>query len=531
MASLAPHVRGTDFDAIVVGAGHNGLTAAALLQRAGLRTLCLESKLYAGGMASTVELFDGYQFEIAGSLQLTTSATVSRDLGLDSLPTVDLDVMSVSLRGIGDDPVVYYTDPMKLLTHLNEVHGAEAVNGMAGLMAWSQAPARALGRFDAGRPPKTLDEMYACATNEFERSTITDMLFGSVSDVLDRYLPDKEKHGALRGMLAFLAVNTTYRGPATPGTAAAFAFGLAVPDENAVLTKKLRGGIGALTTHIRELFTSGGGKLRLRTKVEEIQVAGGRVTGVQTEDGSTITAPIVVSSIAPDVTMTRLVDPNAVPADVRERLSRTDHRGSYLQMHFALDGIPEFAAPYELLNDPAMQANIGLFSTPEELQQQWEDCRRGVVPADPAVALQIPSVHDPALAPEGKHAASAFALWFPIEGDNYDYGRMKAEMGQRVIDKICRIAPDFERRITLHTTFTPKHMGTMFGAPGGDYCYGLLHPDQIGINRPGPTGFVDQPIGITGLYLASAGCYGGPGITFIPGYNAAQQALAYASAN
>ncbi|HZQ33616.1 MAG TPA: NAD(P)/FAD-dependent oxidoreductase [Mycobacterium sp.] len=513
------------YDAIVIGAGHNGLTAAAMLQRAGLRTLCLESKLYAGGMASTVELFDGYQFEIAGSLQLTTSAVVSAELGLDALPTVDLDVMSVSLRGVGDSPVVYYTDPMKLLTHLNEEHGAEAVNGMAGLMAWSQAPARALGRFDAGLPPKSLDEMYACATNEFERSTITDMLFGSVSDVLDRYLPDREKHGALRGMLAFLAVNTTYRGPATPGTAAAFAFGLAVPNENAVLTKKLRGGIGALTSHLQQLFVSRGGELRLRTKVEEIVLVDGRVAGVRTEDGTTINAPIVVSGIAPDVTLTRLVDSNALAADVRERFSRTDHRGSYLQMHFALDGIPEFAAPYELLNDPEMQANIGMFSTPEELQQQWEECRRGIVPADPAVALQIPSVHDCELAPEGKHAASAFSLWFPIEGDNYDYGQLKKEMGQRVIEKICRIAPNFERLITLHTTFTPRHMGTMFGAPGGDYCYGLLHPDQIGINRPGPTGFVDQPIGIGGLYLGSAGCYGGPGITFIPGYNAAKEAL------
>ena len=149
--------------------------------------------------------------------------------------------MSVSLRGVGDDPLVYYTDPMKLMTHINEVHGAEAVNGLAGLMAWCQAPTRALGRFDAGQPPKTLDEMYACATNEFERSTITDLLFGSVTDVLDHYLPDKEKHGALRGMLSLLAVNTTYRGPATPGTAAALAYGFAVPDENALLIKKLRG--------------------------------------------------------------------------------------------------------------------------------------------------------------------------------------------------------------------------------------------------------------------------------------------------
>jgi phytoene dehydrogenase-like protein len=518
----------SDFDAIVIGAGHNGLTAAALLQKAGLRTLCLESKLYAGGMASTVELFDGYRFEIAGSLQLTTSAVVSHELGLDSLPTVDLDVMSVSLRGVGDEPLVYYTDPMKLLTHLGEVHGAEAVNGMAGLMAWSQAPARALGRFDAGQPPKTLDEMYASATNEFERSTITDMLFGSVTDVLDRYLPDREKHGALRGMLALLAVNTTYRGPATPGTAAAFAFGLAVPNENAVLTRKLRGGIGALTKHLEQLLISNGGELRLRTKVEEILLADGRVAGVRTEDGATFGAPIVISAVAPDLTVNAMVDPAAVPADVRERFSRVDHRGSYLQMHFALDGIPEFVAPYEMLNDPGLQANIGMFSTPEELQQQWEDCRNGIVPADPAVALQIPSVHDSDLAPPGKHAASVFSLWFPIETDapDYDYGRMKAEMGQRVIDKVCRIAPNFESLITLHTTFTPKHMGTMFGAPGGDYCYGLLHPDQIGVNRPGPTGYAHQPIGIDGLYLANAGCYGGPGITFIPGYNAAKQAVA-----
>ncbi|MDY6999699.1 MAG: NAD(P)/FAD-dependent oxidoreductase [Actinomycetota bacterium] len=515
----------TDFDAIVVGAGHNGLTAAALMQQAGLQTVCLDSKLYAGGMASTVELFDGFRFEIAGSVQVPTSAVVSDALGLGELPTVDLEVMSVQLRGVGDDPVIYYTDPMKLLTHLNEVHGAEAVNGMAGLMAWCQAPTRALGRFDAAQPPKSLDEMYACATNEFERQAITDMLFGSVTDVLDRFLPDKEKHGALRGMLAFLAVNTTYRGPGTPGSAAALAFGLAVPDENATLIKKFHGGMGAVTEHLLAMFTSAGGELRLRTKVDEIVVDAGRVTGVRLDDGSTLSAPVVVSAVAPDVTVNNLVDAHALPPDIRERFSHIDHRGSYLQMHFALDGPPTFAEPYEVLNDPDYQSAIGLFSTPEDLQKQWEDSARGVVPADPAIALQIPSANDAALAPAGKHAVSAFSLWFPI-GDDLNYGEMKAEMGRRVIEKITRLAPDFESLILRHTTFTPKHMGTMFGAPGGDYCHGLIHPEQMGPNRPGPKGFSGQPIPLDGLYLASAGCHGGPGITFIPGYNAAQQVLA-----
>lgn len=514
-----------DYDAIVIGAGHNGLAAAALLARAGMRTLCLEAKRYAGGMASTVELFDGYRFEIAGSLQFPTSAVVSTELGLDTLPTVELEVMSVSLRGIGDPPVVYYADPMKMLAHLGEVHGADAVAGMAGLMAWSLAPTRALGRFDAGRPPRTLDEMYACATTESERAAIDDLLFGSVSDVLDRYLPDRDKHGALRGMLAFLAVNTTYRGPETPGSAAALAYGLAVPDENAMLMKKLVGGIGALTEHLHTMLTDAGGELRLRSSVDRISVDGGRITGVRLEDGTTITAPVVVSAIAPDTTVAKLIDPEALPAEVRERFTRIDHRGSYLQMHFALDGAPTFEAPYEMLNDPEMQAAIGLFSTPEELQQQWQDARRGIVPADPAIAFQIPSAHDSTLAPAGKHAASAFALWFPVEESATGYGELKAEMGRRVIEKIARLAPDFERRIIRHTTFTPRHMGTMFGAPGGDYCHGLIHPEQMGPNRPGPKGYVGQPIPIDGLYLGSAGCHGGPGITFIPGYNAAKAVL------
>src|SRR6202000_1589197 len=182
----------SDYDAIVIGAGHNGLATAVLLQKAGLRTLCMESKLYAGGMASTVELFDGYHFEIAGSVQFPTAPVVREQLGLDTIPSLDLEVMSVALRGVGDDPMVQYSDPIKLFTHLNEVHGADAVNGMAGLMGWAQAPNRALGRFDAGAPPKTLDEMYACATNEFERSAIDDMLFGSGTAVAYRCVPARE---------------------------------------------------------------------------------------------------------------------------------------------------------------------------------------------------------------------------------------------------------------------------------------------------------------------------------------------------
>ena len=110
-----------------------------------------------------------------------------------------------------------YSDPERLLEHLGETLGIEAVLGMAEVAAWAEAPARAIGRFDVRRGPRSLDEMWDCATNETEREALRIAFFGSVMDVIDRYLPDKSKHAPVRSMLSFLSVNSTFRGPATPG--------------------------------------------------------------------------------------------------------------------------------------------------------------------------------------------------------------------------------------------------------------------------------------------------------------------------
>jgi phytoene dehydrogenase-like protein len=372
-------------------------------------------------------------------------------------------------------------------------------------------------------PPRTVDQMFAEANSEKERQAIQDMLFGSCMDVLDRFFPDPEKHKMLRAMLAFLAVNSTYKGPWTPGSATCLAFALAsTPDTR--LLKKLDGGIGALGQHVQRLFERHGGEVRLKTKVERILTDGGRVTGVELKGGEVITAPMVLSNIDPGVTLEQLLDCD-IPEPMRERLGNVDHRAAYVQMHFALDGLPEYAAPYEFLNKPEMQASLSYFASAEDMQRHFEDCRRGILPEDPSFGAQIPTIYDPSMAPPGKHAMSAFAFYFPVEADPSLHGRLKDEMAQKVIDKLTRLAPNFPDILIRHTTFASFHYDTMFSAPAGDFCQGLIHPDLMGQFRPMPKGWIDMPLPVDGLYLSGAGCHGGPGVTFTPGYNAGYEAL------
>jgi phytoene dehydrogenase-like protein len=515
----------TDYDAIVIGAGHNGLTAAAVLQRAGARTLVLEKNKYAGGMASTVELFDGYRFEIAGSVLFPMPPEIFDDLGLEACPTIETEIMSVNIGGPGDEPMVFYSDPEQMLNHVAEKHGAEAMMGMAELLMWTEAPARAMGRFDLRTPPRTLDEMYACARDEKERQAITDIVFGSAMDVLGRFFPDKEKHRMLRALLSFLAVNSTYKGPFTPGSAWCLAFALAQPPGGSRLLNKLDGGIGAITRHVQGLVEAHGGEVRLKTPVARITTEGTRVTGVELKDGTRISAPMVLSNLDPGVTFAKLLDPEVVPGRVLERVGQVDHRAAYVQMHFALDGLPEYAPPFDWLNEPEMQASLSCFASAESMQRDFEGCRSGLLPEDVSFGAQIPTIHDPSLAPPGKHAMSAYAFYFPVEADSSEHGRLKDEMAAAVIAKMTRLAPNFPDVLLRHTTFASFHYDTMFGAPGGDFCHGLIHPDLMGPFRPMPGGWLDLPHGIEGLYLAGAGCHGGPGVTFIPGWNAGHDAL------
>jgi phytoene dehydrogenase-like protein len=506
-----------DYDAIVIGAGHNGLTAAAVMARGGMRVLCLEKNHFVGGMASTTELIRGYRFELAGSIQFPIPNEIYDDLGLASCPIYEPEVQSASVGESGRPPIFLYSNPERLLEHLGETLGFDAVLGMAEVAAWAEAPARAIGRFEVRKPPKSLDEMWACASNEKEREAINVAMFGSVMDVIDRYVPDKEAHAPVRSMLSFLSVNSTYRGPATPGSAMCLAFALASPGD--VTMAKVRGGIGTISDHVRRLFEANGGELRRHTKVSKIVVDGGLVKGVELAEGEVITAPIVVSNLDPTATFTQLLDAAALPDGFVERVARIDHRAAYFQAHFALNGLPEYASPYEELNGAENSQNVTFFGTAEQMQLDYEGCVRGLVPSSPSFNLQIPTLNDPSLAPEGKHAASSFAFYFPIGANREEQNRLRDEMAQQIVAKISKFAPNFPDLIDRQLNYPAYTYELMFGCTGGDFTHGLLQPEFMGPFRPGPRGWPDNPVPVEGLYLCGAGCHGGPGVTFIPGYN------------
>ncbi len=512
-----------DYDAVVIGAGHNGLTAAAVMARGGMRVLCLEKNHFIGGMATTTELARGYRFELAGSIQFPVPNEIFDDLGFSACPIYEPEVQSASIGPSGEPPVLLYSDPTKLMEHLNDSLGLDAVLGMAEVAGWAEAPARAIGRFDVRKPPRSLDEMWACATNEKELQAIRTALFGSVMDVVDQFLPDREKHAQVRSMLAFLAVNSTYRGPYSPGSALCLAFALASPGEATM--SKVRGGIGTMSEHLLALFERHGGELRRHVKVSGINTSGGRVEGVTLADGEVVTAPTVVSNLDPTATFTQLLDRETLGPSFGQRVDAIDHRAAYFQVHFALDGLPEYAPPYDVLNQGDLRHNVTLFGTAEELQRDFEGCVRGIVPASPSFNLSVPSLRDPDLAPPGKHVASSFAFYAPIGASHADQSTFRDEMAQRIVAKITARAPNFGDLIERQFNYPAHTYELMFGCTGGDFTHGLLQPEFMGPFRPGPRGWPDCPVPIEGLYLCGAGCHGGPGVTFIPGYNCGYDVL------
>jgi phytoene dehydrogenase-like protein len=513
-----------DRDVVVIGAGHNGLATAALLAARGQRVLVLEKNRYVGGMAGTREILKGCRNDVGASLLFPLAKEVTDALELErhGVELIDLDVMSCTLSSPDDPPVVFHSNPLKLAFGIWRRFGTGALIGFARLVAFTRYPAKVIARYAACSAPKTLEVLLAEAPNERAREALRLTFEGSAMDLVDRFFPDEERHRPLRALLAFAAVQSTYKGPYTPGSAFCLVYTLS-PNDAGGLMKRVRGGMGSLSEALVRSIEEKGGEVRMGAPVRRIVLEDGRAVGVELKGGEIVRARHVVSNLDKQATFFGLLDDHEVPDTVAARISGIDHRAAYVHLLFKLSGLPEYGGALAHLNaDPATRFNMSLFAEPRDLQASYEASLADTLPLNPPAALQIPTVVDPGLAPEGFHIGTTYGFYFPYAADRDVRGKLRDEMAERIINRIETVYPGFRSLIVEQAIFSSDHFATMQGATGGDFTHGLIHPDQMLAGRALVEGSAHRT-GIDGLWLCGASCHPGPGVTFLPGYGCAAE--------
>ena len=517
------------FDAIIIGAGHNGLAAATVLTRNGQRVLVLEKNNYVGGMGGTREILKGCRNEVGASCLFPLSKEIKEyfrfeDHGVEMIP---LPVMAVNLNGADGRPILFYKNPLKLAFGLITSFGPGAMLGFIRLMKFCEYPARILDRFTARKAPRRLDELIAEAPTAEKREQLELAFKGSAMDIIDRFFPDKEKHRELRANMAFAAVQATYKGPYTPGSGLCLVYTMAQEGSEGLM-QRVKGGMGRLSESLVEQIEAIGGEVRLKQQVTRVLIEDGRAVGVELKTGEELHANVIISNLDKPATFNRLCPDYRLEPSVQARVDGFEHRGAFVHMLFKLRGLPSYSQHLDKLN----RVEGGKFGgamvlTAEEMQECYEACQRGELPKQVPLAFQIPTVMDASLAPEGHHIASAYGFYFPCDVEKSERGKLRDRMGELIIDHISLHMPDFRELIEDTAIFSSDHFASMHGVTNGDWTHGLLHPDQMIGDRCliEGTGHVTP---VANLFLCGASCHPGPGVTFLPGYNCGHEVLQHA---
>src|SRR5262245_13928774 len=511
-------------DVAVVGAGHNGLAATALLAKRGLRVVCLEKNDYVGGMAGTREILTGCRNDVGASLLFPLAKGLAEELELAryGVELIDLPIMASNLNSPDAPPAIFYSNPLRMAAYVLRHFGAGAMLGFVRLMAFCQYPASLMHRFTPRIVPPTFAELLALAPSEKKRRQIELAFTGSAMDLIDRFLPDARRHRTLRALAAFAAVQSTYKGPFTPGSALCLVYTFA-QNEAGGLMRRVKGGMGALSEALCRSIADKGAEVRLKTPVARVLIENGRAAGVELRDGSRIRARAVLSNLDKPATFFGLVGRQHLRDELIEQIERIEQRGAFMHLLFKLRRLPRYGPPFEHLNaDPRTRFNTTLVPDPELQQASYEACVRGEVPQHPPVGMQIPTVMDPSLAPPGLHIATTYGFFFPCEAPKAERGRLRDEMAERIIDRLSEYLPDLRDCIVERAVFSSDHFAAMQGATNGDFTHGLIHAEQMIGGRllvPGSAHATPIP----DLYLCGAACHPGPGVTFLPGYGAAYE--------
>ncbi len=513
-----------DYDAIVVGAGHNGLAAASVLARKGLSVLCLEKTNWNGGQAATKELFEGYKHSVGAWALLVFRREMLELLDIEKygLELITPETSYCSFGEPGDAPFVAYSDTAKMAEMVMKDHGPDAIAGLAALSQYLQ-PFKELFEGAIGGNPRPLEQLIAEAPDAETRERLIRICYSaSAMDIVRQFFPDPEKHRCIMGSLMASAIDGTHMGPYTPGSGFSLAYHYLAGD--AYDFKIPRGGIGELSNAIERAFLDAGGEIRYRAPVKRFLIENGKATGVELRDGETISAKVVLSSLDARSTFLNLAGEEHLPREFAHAVQEIQYINGYIQIHMTMKELPRFTGHLEFANKNKIGWLVAYIPSADHLQKNWEEYQRNQVPEKPVSYCYFPSVRDPSLAPEGRYTCTIFSHYFPANPPPGKHNEYRDLMAERAIDAIQRFAPNFRDAIIDKVVLTQEYFKKTFGATGGDFALGLLHPSQMWDKRPVP-GSSNYRTPIENLVMCGAACHPGPGVSCRPGYNAAMGVL------
>ncbi len=512
-----------DYDAIVVGAGHNGLAAATVLAREGLSVLCIEKTHGPGGQAATRELFKGFKHNVGAWALLVFRDEMIARLGLEGYGLEFIRPRSsYCVFGAPEDSCfIGYTDQNEMASHLLNDHGTEAIEALA-KMADFLSKYKALVDQEIFKEPSSLDSLIANAPDAETRETLISIVRGSAMDVLRRFFPVQGKYNCILGSLCASAIDGTHMGPFTPGSGLSLAYHYTTGDAYDFRTPK--GGIGALSEALARSVEDRGGKIRYGAQVRRFLIENGKVSGVELKGGERITARVVLSSLDARSTFIDLAGESELTSDFVQAVKEIEYQNGYIQIHMTLSELPEFTGHLAFANENNIRWLMAYIPSPEHLSRCWEQYRRGEVPDDPVSYCAIPSLMDPGLAPPGQYTCTIFSHYFPCDVPPERRKELSHLMAERAIGQIAKYAPNFRESIMDKVVLTNQYFEKTFGATGGDFAMGLLHPGQMWDKRPVP-GWAGYRTPIENLYMCGSACHPGPGITCVPGYNGASKVI------